>query len=88
MTIRQQSLYGTAMSTNTRLQDHWPQMRAFIQENWPKMTNVELDRINGDYDVFIKYLKEYYGGFPLREAQALSKIQSYLNRLDNQITES
>ncbi|OVE81701.1 hypothetical protein BVY03_02900 [bacterium K02(2017)] len=62
------------------MKNYWAESEAFIKENWPKFTAVEIKRINGNYDTFLKYLKEYYGNFPLTEAIARDKLNKfYLN---------
>ncbi len=68
--------------TTNRLQKHWPKVRVFIQQTWPKMTDVELGRINGDFDVFAKYYNEYYGDFPRGEASARELLQKFTNHCD------
>lgn len=68
--------------TNNRMQKHWDETSAFIVSSWPKFTDVELDRINGDFDTFLKYLWEYYGGFPQTEALARAKLNRFFNEMD------
>ncbi len=68
--------------TPNRLQKHWPKARVFIQQSWPKIGEVELRRINGDFDVFAKYLNEYYDDFPKTEAEARTRLQNFLNVCD------
>lgn len=70
--------------TNNRLQKHWPKVKTFIHENWPKITDVELKRINGDFDTFAKYLNEFYNDFPRTEALARTALQKFLNRCDEE----
>jgi len=70
------------LHTNNRMQTYWPETKEFIRKNWPEMTAVELERINGNYDKFLFYLKEYYNNFPLNEAIALTKLQKFYNELD------
>jgi uncharacterized protein YjbJ (UPF0337 family) len=72
------------MHTNNRLQRHWPEVKEFIRESWPKFTDVELSRIHGDFDKFLGYLKEFYDNFPLNEALARDKLQAFLNKMDAQ----
>lgn len=65
--------------TSNRMETFWPETREFIKKTWPKFTDVEINRINGDYDLFLKYLKEFYNNFPLMEAIALDKLQKFFN---------
>ena len=70
------------MFTTNRLQTHWEEAKPFIKETWPKIGDVELKRIKGDYDKFLHYLNEYYEGYPKTEASALNKMQRFLNAQD------
>lgn len=70
------------MHTNNRMQRHWAEVREFIRKNWSKFTDVELSRINGDFDKFLVYLKEFYGNFPFTEADARGKLQFFFNEMD------
>ncbi len=68
--------------TPNRLQTHWHEVKKFIKKEWPLLTDTAISRINGDFDKFLKYLKETYSNFPLEEAKARDKIQRFLNTLD------
>lgn len=72
-------------TTLNRMQTYWPESREFIKKNWPQFTDVELDRINGNYDCFLTYLKEFYNGFPLLEAKARQLLQEFHNELDERL---
>lgn len=73
--------------TENRMQKHWATARTFIKEKWPQFTDVQLDRINGNYDLFNDYLKEYYGGFPLTEATARAQLKKLFDALDEKYFE-
>ena len=75
------------MHTNNRFETFWEPTKTFIKANWPKFTDVELSKINGDYDVFLKYLKDLYNNFPLEEAIARGKLQKFFNDLDKDVGE-
>lgn len=64
------------------MQLHWGQVKEFIRREWPKISESALDRINGDFDLFLKYLIEAYDNYPLEEAKALDKLQRFLNSLE------
>ena len=68
--------------TPNRLQNHWKEISHFIKKEWPKISDTALKNMNGNFDLFLKYLKEAYNNFPLEEAKARDKIQSFLNGLD------
>lgn len=68
--------------TPNRMETYWPEAREFIKKTWPRFTDVELDRINGNFDRFLFYLREFYNNFPLQEAIARQKLQRLFNALD------
>lgn len=68
--------------TNNRMQKHWAETRGFIKKTWPKFTEVDLNRINGDFDRFLDCLLEFYNGFPMTEALARAKLNSLFAELD------
>lgn len=70
------------MSTPNRLKTHWPEVAGFIQQQWPKISNSAIKNINGNFDVFLKYLKDEYNNFPLEEAIARNKLQEFINTLE------
>lgn len=70
------------MTTPNRLETHWNEVKKFIKNEWPDLSDTALQRINGNYDLFLKYLKEAYDNFPLEEAKARDKLQRFLNKLD------
>jgi hypothetical protein len=70
------------MTTPNRLQTHWDQAKVYIKKEWPKLSDTAIRKINGDFDRFLKYLKDTYNNFPLEEAKARDKIQLFLNSLE------
>lgn len=76
----------TMSSANTpnRIQLYWASVKAFIQKEWPKITEVDLEDIDGEYDRLILKIKELYGGpDPItREAEVKGKLQRFLNHLE------
>lgn len=68
--------------TNNRMQRHWAETKIFIKSTWPRITDVELNRINGDFDQLAFYLKEFYNDFPRNEAVARDRLQRFLNQMD------
>ncbi|MBF0107393.1 MAG: hypothetical protein HQM16_18945 [Deltaproteobacteria bacterium] len=70
------------MHTNHRMQTYWEETQAYVRGTWPKITEGDLKKINGSYDAFLLCLREYYGHFPLTEAQARDKLKAFYNGLD------
>lgn len=68
--------------TPNRLETCWKEARPFIKKTWPRFTDVELDRINGNFDKFLFYLNEFYNNFPLTEALARDTLQKFLNEIE------
>lgn len=71
------------MATLNRLETHWNKAKTFIGQEWPELSPTAIEGIQGNYDRFLKVLKEYYNNFPREEAIARQKLQKFLNRLDN-----
>lgn len=67
-----------------RMQHHWENVRHFLKKEWPKLTDVDLEEIDGEYDRLIHKIKELYGGPEeiMQEAAVKGKIQRYLNDLE------
>jgi uncharacterized protein YjbJ (UPF0337 family) len=43
------------------LKGNWKQFRGEIQKQWGKLTNDDLDVINGEYDKLVGSIQERYG---------------------------
>lgn len=43
------------------LQGKWKQMRGKVKQQWGKITDDQLDRINGTYDELTGLIQENYG---------------------------
>ena len=43
------------------LKGNWKQFRGEIQKQWGKLTNDDLDVINGEYDKLVGRMQERYG---------------------------
>ena len=70
------------------MQKHWNETKSFIKDNWPKFSNTEISKINGNFDQFLFHLKDIYGGFPLTEAMARTKLQKFFNTIENEHPET
>lgn len=70
------------MVTANRLQAHWSKVKSFIKQEWPLLSETEIENIRGDFDLFLKYLKRSYPNFPLEEERSRDKLQRYLNSLE------
>ena len=48
------------MNTDT-LKGRWLQLRGNVKRQWGKLTDDELDEIDGDLDVLVGKLQQHYG---------------------------
>ena len=54
----------------------WKQLRGDIKERWGKLTDNEIEQIEGRYDKFIGKIQEKYG---YSEPEAEAEIKRFLN---------
>ncbi len=73
------------MQTDNRFETYFTEASDLIKKTWPKFTDVELTRINGNFDSFLFYLKDFYGNFPMNEAIARSKLQKLFDTMDDKL---
>ena len=68
-----------------RMQRHWENVQRFLKREWPELTDVDLEEIDGEYDRLIHKVKDLYGGGDeiQQEAVIKGKIQRYLNELES-----
>jgi uncharacterized protein YjbJ (UPF0337 family) len=43
-----------------RLESRWPQVRGRVKANWNRLTDEDLDTVNGDPDMLISMIEEKY----------------------------
>lgn len=60
------------MNTET-LRGHWNEMKGTIKKQWGKLTDDEIQQINGDQDKLIGTLQKHYG---YSKEQAQREIQN------------
>lgn len=67
-----------------RMQVHWDEAKRFLKREWPRLTEVDLDVVEGEYDRLIRKIKEIYRGPDeiTLEATVKGKLQRFLNRLE------
>lgn len=73
-------------TTPNRMQRSWSEVRGFLKREWPRLTDVDLDDIDGEYDRLIHKIKAVYGGPDeiTQEAKIKGKLQRFLNNLELQ----
>ena len=57
------------------LEGSWKQMRGHVKEWWGKLTNDDLDKINGQYDRLVGLIQHKYG---YTKAQAEQEVEHHL----------
>lgn len=65
------------------MQEHWEEVKKFLKQEWPKLTDVDLEEIDGEYDRLITKIKEIYGGPEeiTQEAAIKGKIKRIIDRV-------
>ena len=58
------------------LKGKWNQVKGNIREKWGKLTNDDMDRIQGNAEIFIGVLQERYG---YGREQAEREVNEFLN---------
>ena len=61
------------------LQGKWKQLQGEIKEQWGKLTDDELDKIEGRRDKFVGLLQERYG---YTREKAEEELQNFLSAYD------
>ncbi|MDO8462157.1 MAG: hypothetical protein Q7S98_04785 [Deltaproteobacteria bacterium] len=71
-------------TTPNRLQTHWELVKEFLQKEWPRITDFDLQEIDGEYDRIVLKIKELYDGpiWITQEAGIKDRLQKFLNGLD------
>ena len=64
--------------TNAVLESRWDQIRGQIHTRWNKLTEEDIDKIDGKHDQFISVIQERYG---CTKEQAEEQLQGYLNAI-------
>ncbi len=70
--------------TPNRMQKHWDAVKPYLKREWPRLTDVDLEQIDGEYDRLIGKVHELYrtGDEIQIEAGIKGKLQRFLNGLD------
>lgn len=61
------------------LKGKWKQLRGQVKEKWGKLTDDELDQIEGEYDQLVGMLQERYG---YARQKAEREVEEWMDSLD------
>ncbi len=64
------------------LEGKWKQLRGQVRKTWGKITDDDLDQIQGSYDRLIGMLQVKYG---YTRQQASDEINNFLNKIETQV---
>jgi uncharacterized protein YjbJ (UPF0337 family) len=62
---------------NDRIQGNWKQLKGEVQRQWGKLTNDDLDVIEGDHEKLIGKLQERYG---IQREEAKKQVDAFYER--------
>ena len=63
------------------LKGKWAQVKGDVRGWWGKLTDLDVDQIQGDIDKFVRKLQEHYG---YGREQAEKELNDFLTRPDGQ----
>tara|TARA_R100001039_G_scaffold37428_2_gene35958 strand:- start:3595 stop:3888 length:294 start_codon:yes stop_codon:yes gene_type:complete len=71
-------LYKETSMNSDIFSGKWKQLKGSLQSQWGKLTDNDLDRIDGNYDQLIGMVQERYGK---DKAQAKKEVEEFLDAL-------
>jgi uncharacterized protein YjbJ (UPF0337 family) len=67
------------------LEGNWKQMKGRVKEQWGKLTDDDLDQVEGRQQVLVGKIQERYGK---EREEASREVDSWMNTIDGQSTRS
>lgn len=67
------------MSNSDKLQGQWKQIKGDLRERWGKLTNDEVEQIDGQEQNLVGKLQEKYG---IAKEEAQSQVNNFLSKLN------
>lgn len=66
------------------MQAYWERVIPFLRREWPRLTDVDLEEIDGECDRLISRVKDLYNGNAeiMQEAKIKGRLQRFLNSLE------
>jgi uncharacterized protein YjbJ (UPF0337 family) len=60
----------------------WKQIKGSIKQHWGKLTDDEIDRIEGSFDRLVGTIQERYG---IERADAEMQVNEYLQQMETKL---
>ncbi|MBI2335241.1 MAG: hypothetical protein HYU97_00545 [Deltaproteobacteria bacterium] len=72
------------MSLPNRLETQWPELKLKLQNKWDRLSDTDLEKINGHFDLLVKTLRNLYGGRIeiIQEAAIRDSLNEMLTELE------
>jgi uncharacterized protein YjbJ (UPF0337 family) len=61
------------------LKGNWKQVKGMIKKNWSKITDDEVNQMEGDYDILVGKVQEKYG---YKKEQAREKVNDFMKSIE------
>lgn len=71
------------MTTKDILTTHWGAIRGNLREHWHSLTDLDIEKVAGNYDVLVSILEERYS---FTHEMAELEVKRYLNEFEIQAT--
>lgn len=62
---------------NNQLQTSWPQIKVHVKKQWEKLTDDEIEKVNGNKEQLCGFIQKHYD---LKKEEAEKQVQDFLNR--------
>ena len=72
------------MSLPNRLETQWPELKLKLQSKWDRLSDTDLEKIDGHFDFLVKVLRNLYGGRIeiIQEAAIRDSLNEMLTELE------
>ena len=60
-----------------QMKGKWNQLKGYVQKKWGKLTNDDMDQIQGNKDMLVGKLQDRYG---YTKAQAEAEVNDFMNQ--------
>nr|MBV6629087.1 CsbD family protein [Oceanococcus sp. HetDA_MAG_MS8] len=70
------------MSNSDKLKGQWKQIKGDLRERWGKLTNDEVEQIDGQEQNLVGKIQEKYG---IAKEEAQSQVNNFLSKLNSTV---